>query len=50
MYFDEKKMWRQAGFEESLVAPSERDKNERRGDSKNEILRFDVHDVYMNMI
>ena len=31
MYFVEKKMWRQAGFEESLVSPSERDKNEAGG-------------------
>ena len=31
IYFDEKKMWRQAGFEEMLVSPAKRDQNEMGG-------------------
>ena len=31
IYFDEKKMWRQAGFEEMLVSPAKRDPNEMGG-------------------
>ena len=31
IYFDEKKMWRQAGFEEMLVSPAKRDQNEIGG-------------------
>ena len=31
IYVDEKKMWRQAGFEEMLVSPAKRDQNEMGG-------------------
>ena len=44
IYFDEKKMWRQAGLEEMLVSPAKRDQNEM-GVSKNAI-GFDVHHIY----
>ena len=30
-YFDEKMMWRMAGFGESLVSPAKRDQNEMGG-------------------
>ena len=45
IYFDKKKMRRQAGFEEMLVSPAKRDPNEMGGDYKNEI-GFDVHHIY----
>ena len=45
IYFDEKKMWHQAGFKESLVSPAKRD----GGDSKNEI-GFDVHHIYEHVV
>ncbi len=31
IYFDEKKMWRLAGFEQMLVSPAKRDQNEMGG-------------------
>ena len=34
IYFDEKKMWRQTGFEEMLVSPAKRDPNEMGGTTK----------------
>ena len=33
-YFDEKMMWRMAGFEELLVSPANRDQNEMGGTPK----------------
>ena len=46
--FDEKMMWRMAGFEESLVSPAKLDQNEM-GDAQNEI-GFDVHHVYEHIV
>ena len=40
IYFDEKKMWRQAGFEEMLVSPAKRDPNEMGGTTKTRYCRF----------
>ncbi len=44
IYFDEKKMWRLAGFEQMLVSPAKRDHNEMGGLQKE--IGFDVHHVY----
>jgi len=44
IYFDEKNMWHQAGFEEMLVSPAKGNQNEMGG-LQNEI-GFDVHHIY----